>query len=175
LQYNLNISTLVWKNLIPIKHFMIRNYTKPNLKSKMKRETNIRVVRLILLVIVAAFLKIPGYGEKIADLPEIRYPFSIDIGHNRLFVADIKSMVHIYELQGNSTYFVRTFGQNGQGPGEFQFIHRLRVNGKEIEIPTHGKYATFSLDGKFLKEFRLRIRPFKNGIYKVGKTLSSDI
>ncbi|MEN8155266.1 MAG: hypothetical protein ABFR75_14725 [Acidobacteriota bacterium] len=110
-----------------------------------------------------------SYGEKMAELPMVMKPFSMTIGQGRLYIIEEKSKIHIFKIGNNNARFIKTFGTYGEGPGEFRFIHRLAVRNNYLEIPTSGKYARFTLDGKLIDEKKLPFRVFKNGIYKTEK------
>ena len=65
--------------------------------------------------------------------------------------------------------FIKTFGREGQGPGEFGFMCRIRVLKDHLDISGHHKLARFSLDGEYIDEVKVPISMFKGGIYQVGE------
>lgn len=75
---------------------------------------------------------------------------------DNLYVADSK-LHSIFKFNKNQE-FLFSFGQEGQGPGEF--MGRLRIsagNDGNIYISDHGSYRfyIFSSNGKFIRQFRL--------------------
>jgi len=124
--------------------------------------------RIILIsIFLFSFFNV-SYGEKIADLPMVMNPFFITIGHGRIYITEKNSSIHIFKLDNGNVVFEKTFGEKGEGPGEFKFIHRLSVKDDYLEIPSFGKYARFTFEGKFIDEKKLPFRVFKNNIYKIG-------
>ena len=111
----------------------------------------------------------PAKAEMVARLPQVLRPFYLTFTNERIYIAEDSSKIHMYSWNPKGVVFERTFGQQGEGPGEFDFIHQIRPLKDHLEIPTFGKFARFSLDGKFLDEIKLPIRVFKNAIYRVGE------
>jgi hypothetical protein len=61
--------------------------------------------------------------------------------------------IKIFDKSGKH---IRTFGERGQGPGEFQSPTRMYLaRGKEITVLDSGKLSYFSEEGKFIKEISL--------------------
>ncbi len=115
-------------------------------------------------------------AEKIATLIQVMQPNFLAITDQRIYVVEQSAKIHIYKQGLSNLVFEKTFGREGQGPGEFDFIHRLRPLKEHLEIPTLGKFACFTLDGRFINEIKLPISVFKNRIYQVGENyLARDL
>ncbi|MFZ5516839.1 MAG: NHL repeat-containing protein [Candidatus Zhuqueibacterota bacterium] len=73
-----------------------------------------------------------------------------------IFILDM-GMNHIkkYDSAGN---YVKTIGQKGQGPGEFESIMKMEID--EIDniyvIDIYGRVQVFDNDGNYLHEFRIQ-------------------
>jgi hypothetical protein len=135
----------------------------------MKEQRVRRGIRWLLFILSTVFIMMPLSAEMVARMPQVLRPFFITITAGRLYVVEDSSKVHIFNMDPKGVAFVKTFGQEGEGPGEFDFIHQIRVRKDHLEIPTLGKFARFSLDGLFIDEIKLPIRVFKNGIYQMGE------
>lgn len=72
-----------------------------------------------------------------------------------IFILDM-GMNHIkkYDSSGN---FVKTIGQKGQGPGEFESIIKMEIDEKDniYVIDIYGRVQVFDTDGNYLREFRI--------------------
>jgi len=123
------------------------------------------------LVIVAslAFAAKPAPGELVAKLPQVLNPFFITIAEGRLYIVENSSTAHIYTMGEKGITFVKTFGREGQGPGEFDFMYLIRVFKDHLDIPGSNKLSRFSLDGEYINEVKLPIGAFKGGIYRHGE------
>jgi len=115
-------------------------------------------------------------AEKIGIPTCVMRPNFMTIANQRIYIVEQPAKIHLYRIEPGRLAFVKTFGCEGQGPGEFDFIHRLRPLKDHLEIPTAGKFARFTLDGRFLDEIKLPISVFKNRIFRVGENyLARDL
>jgi hypothetical protein len=123
------------------------------------------------LVITAslAFAVAPAPGELVAKLPQVLDPFFITMADGRIYIVENSSTAHIYTMGAKGVTFVKTFGREGQGPGEFDFMYLIRVFKDHLDIPGSQKLARFSLDGEYINEVKLPIQAFKGGIYRLGE------
>lgn len=78
---------------------------------------------------IAAWLAL-GAGtasaELVAKLPQVMNPFHLAIADGRMSIVEDSVAVHIYKLDAQGAAFVKTFGRQGQGPGEFDYIYSVR-------------------------------------------------
>jgi len=123
----------------------------------------------LLFVFSIAFAAKPAPGELVAKLPQVLNPFFITIADGRLYIVENSSTAHIYTVGAKGVTFVKTFGRQGQGPGEFDFMYLIRVFKDHLEIPGSQKLARFSLEGEYINEVKLPIGAFKGGIYRLGE------
>lgn len=110
----------------------------------------------------------PVAAELVAELPQARSPLFMAVAAGRLYLIDDSCKIHSYNVKGRKVEYIKTFGHEGEGPGEFKWLLHLRVKGDHLEIPTIGKLARFSLDGQFLDEVKVPVRTFKNMIARIG-------
>jgi len=134
----------------------------------MNKKTPILVMTGILLAGTFAATADSSSIEVVARLPQVLRPFFLAMNQERIYVITEASQIHIYRRGQKGVAFEKTFGHEGEGPGEFHFIHQIRIRPDHLDIPTLGKFARFSLDGRFLDEKRLSIQVFKNNISQVG-------
>lgn len=108
----------------------------------------------ISLVLAVLCLSPPLYGKKAAVWEEIMKPKELVIDNGQIFVTDEK-VIHIYNLKDFK--WMKTFGKEGEGPGEFKFSQKLTPYPEYLLINTVGKLMYFSRQGEFLRERRTDI------------------
>jgi hypothetical protein len=118
----------------------------------------------------------PAAGELVAKLPEVMDPFHMTMADGRLYIVENFSVAHLYMTGKKGVSFVKTFGREGQGPGEFDFMYRIRVLGDVLDISASHKLVRFSRDGDYLDEVKVPVGMFKGGIYRIGENyLAGDL
>lgn len=132
------------------------------------RKTPVLFLWIFLILGIALPAK-PASAELMAKLPKVMNPFFMTIADGRLYIVEDSVTVHLYRLGAKDVSFVTTFAREGQGPGEFDFIHQLRVRDDHLDIPGRNKLARFSLEGEYLDEIKLPIDVFKGGLYRLGE------
>ena len=122
------------------------------------------------LAIAAALALSTGTAsaELIAKLPQVLNPFFLTIADGRMYVVENSVAAHIYAIDSRGVSFVKTFGREGQGPGEFDFIYTIRVFKDHLDIPGFNKLVRFSLDGDYLSEVAVTVGVFKGAVYRLG-------
>jgi hypothetical protein len=125
-------------------------------------------MRKVTLFAVLLLAVAPLAAEMIAKLPQVVSPICIALTQDRIYVVDDPVKVHIYVRRPGGIEFVKTFGREGDAPGEFLEIFKVQPLQDRLEIVSHGKISTFSLDGRFRDELKLPIRFFKDGIFRIG-------
>ncbi len=88
--------------------------------------------------------------------------FDIDSEGNVYFISS--SQIFKFDKKGN---FVKTFGKEGQGPGEFQRPANLGVNSKgEIAVTDIRNYkiSFFQRDGTLIKEIKIKLLGIEDGV-----------
>ena len=99
-----------------------------------------------------------------------------DLGIGSIYEYDIDSEGNIYFASSEQLYkfdnegnFIQTIGQKGQGPGEYQNVHALRITGSEeisVYDADNAKFLFFNLDGTLKEEIKKKSRIFTFlGIY----------
>ena len=129
----------------------------------------LRRIFCLAIVLAAVGGGIPLKAEKLAVLPQVMRPNYLAFTDQRIYVVEESAKIHIFAKSPKGIVFEKTFGQEGKGPGEFDWIHRIRPLKDHLEIPTEGKFARFTLDGHFINEIKLPVSVFKNRIYRVGE------
>lgn len=127
-----------------------------------------RLLKLVSVLVIAFAPGPAASGELVAKLPQVMNPFFVTIADGRLYVVENTPAVHYFKIGERGVSFVRTFGREGQGPGEFDFIYLVRVYGDHLDVPGSHKLARFSLDGEYLDEIKFPVGVFKGGIYRLG-------
>jgi hypothetical protein len=126
---------------------------------------------LLLSLAVAAVLALfagTASAELVAKLPQVMNPFHLSIADGRIYIVEDSVAVHIYTLNAQGVSFVKTFGREGQGPGEFDYIYTVRPFKDHLDIPGSHKLARFSLNGDYISEVPVTVGVFKGGAYRLG-------
>ncbi len=128
---------------------------------------------LLLFLFNIASASGPESPDLVAKLPQVMNPFFITMADGRLYIVENSATAHLYTIGAKGVTFVKTFGREGQGPGEFDFMYLIRVFKDHLDIPGSYKLARFSLDGDYIGEVKLPIGAFKGGIYRLGENYVS--
>ena len=128
----------------------------------------LKILFCLTFVLVAVGGGISLKAEKLAVLPQVLRPNFIAVTEQRVYVVEESAKIHIFARSPKGIVFEKTFGQAGEGPGEFDWIHQMRPLKDHLEIPTQGKFARYTLDGRLIDEVKLPFRVFKNWIFRVG-------
>jgi len=107
-------------------------------------------------------------AELVAKLPQVMNPFFITIADGRIYIVENSVAVHIFTLDPQGLSFVKTFGREGQGPGEFDYIYTVRPFKDHLDIPGSHKLARFSPDGDYISEVAVTVGMFKGAAYRLG-------
>lgn len=122
---------------------------------------------LLVVTTVLAFSTGTASAELVAKLPQVMNPFFLTIADGRMYIVENSVEVHIYALDPQGIAFITTFGREGQGPGEFNFIYTVRPFKDHLDIPGLNKLARFTLDGDYLSEVKLTFGVFKGAVYRL--------
>lgn len=131
----------------------------------------VRIRSLLLRLAVAAALALTAgtaSAELVAKLSEVLNPFSLMIAGGRIYIVENSVTAHIYTLDPKGASFVKTFGREGQGPGEFDFMYVIRAFKDHLDISGSHKLARFSLDGDYISEVAVTVGGFKGAFYRLG-------
>jgi hypothetical protein len=125
----------------------------------------------LLRLAIAAVLTLSAgtaSAELIAKLPQVMNPFHLAIADGRIYIVEDSVAVHIFTLDPQGASFVKTFGREGQGPGEFDYVYTVRPFKDHLDIPGSHKLARFSLDGDYISEVPVTVGVFKGAAYRLG-------
>ncbi|MDJ0835020.1 MAG: 6-bladed beta-propeller [Acidobacteriota bacterium] len=95
--------------------------------------------------------------ERPGDVTEDIYlsnPYSMEFSADgRLFIADrTTSQIHCWNADGS---YKKTFGQQGEGPGELFFPYKIEATGNKLFVwSQNAQMSIFDLDGKFERSFK---------------------
>ena len=94
-------------------------------------------------------------SRKLGNLPDLMKPESIMVQENDLYVVE-GATIHVYSIADLKPR--RTFGKQGQGPGELTvgpgYSNKITVFKDHLVAECRDKLIFFSRDGKFRKEIR---------------------
>lgn len=110
----------------------------------------------------------PASADLVAKLPQVMEPFYMTIVNGRLYIVEGSASVQMYDLGAKGAAFVKAFGRQGQGPGEFNFIYLVRVLGDHLDVSGTNTLARFSLAGEFMDQVSVPVPFFKGAIYRLG-------
>ncbi len=116
----------------------------------------------VLFIFLFAF--VPLGAEKLATLTQPASPSNIYIHNGQLFVADFPS-IHVYSMKDFK--LIKTFGRQGEGPGEFMRFVRILFQGEHIVVHNALRLAYFSKDFVFQKQRRVP-ETFDRGLKFMG-------
>jgi len=128
-------------------------------------------IRLSILLAITAVLALSAgtaSAELVAKLPQVMNPYVIAISDGRIYIVEDSVSVHIFDLGPQGVTFVKTFGREGQGPGEFDYIYTVRPFKDHLDIPGSHKLARFSRDGDYQSEVAVTVGAFKGAVYRLG-------
>jgi hypothetical protein len=127
--------------------------------------------RIGLMAIAAGLtaLALPASAELVAKLPQVQNPFYFTITDGRMYIVENSVAAHIFTLGPKGVAFVKTFGREGQGPGEFDFLYLIRVFKDHLDLPGSHKLARFSLNGDYVSEVAVTVGAFKGAVYRLGE------
>jgi len=116
----------------------------------------IKKIILILAVLLLLFTDLVSASNK-AVLPEVIKPAAIAVEGNHVFITEGTS-IHIYSL--NPFKYIKKFGKEGEGPGEFLRTPYLIPFPDHLFIINPAKLMFFSKDGVFQREIKLPFHYF---------------
>lgn len=132
-----------------------------------------RKLSIAMLIILLVF---PGLamGRVVSVFKEILKPNRIYLDRENIYITE-RTTVFIYSMKDYR--FVRKFGGNGEGPGEFKVPLFLVPMGNNLLISSVGKISYFSKQGELLKEIKNEsgsgyFYPLNNGF--VGSTYTQE-
>ena len=106
----------------------------------------------VLVLSLTAALALPAGADKLADLPDLAKPSALEAHQGRLYIMD-SDCVHIYQLDPFKK--LRTFGTQGDGPGEFNSTPLLKFTKEFMYAFTMGKMIKFHKDGTFISQTKV--------------------
>ena len=118
---------------------------------------------VFFLFSVLIVLTCNGYAAKLADLPKIMKPTSLQIVENDFFITE-RTNFFVYSLKDFKQK--GKFGAKGEGPGEFNSRIQLKIMPGSYFVCSYFKFAFFKKDGTLIKENKItgfsEVIPFKD-------------
>ncbi len=123
-------------------------------------------IAMMAIILILQVLAIHPAAVKSVPLPDVLKPSSLAADHSRIYIGDGPS-VRMYDRKTHK--FIKCFGKNGEGPGEFMvypgFGVDVFVQQEALFITSVNRVSYFTKEGGFIKEKRTPVRP----IYPLGK------
>lgn len=113
---------------------------------------------LILFLIFFHTFPGPAKAEKVVPFPQLGKPNSITVDKNHVYITD-QGTIAIYSLENFK--LERTFGRQGEGPGEFALLPqdkiglRIALHDDYILVNSPGRVSFFTKQGEFKKQIIL--------------------
>ncbi len=107
----------------------------------------------VLLLIVATLA-----AEMIARLPQVVNPLGIALTQDRIYIVDDPATVHMYARRPGGIEFVKSFGREGDAPGEFMEIFRCSRSWITWRSLSTARSRTSPWTAGFRDELKLPIR-----------------
>jgi hypothetical protein len=127
--------------------------------------------RVFLLILILSVPATTALAQKVLTLEEVAHPFQFYVDTDRIYVTEgVK--IYIYSLKDYR--LIKTFGKEGEGPGEILLRRRggndqvlLTVLKDFLVVNTVSKLIYFSKEGEFIKEKKTTkagrwLAPFEN-------------
>lgn len=93
-------------------------------------------------------------AKKIAELPLLNRPSDLVLEASRIYIADCPQ-VHIYDLMQDKLVYLKSFGREGMGPGEFELnpAHfNVYILPDSLFVYSRAKVAYFTRKGELIRE-----------------------
>jgi hypothetical protein len=113
---------------------------------------NRKMTFAVFLFFVPIVLTFNGYAAKLADLPNVMKPLSLQIVGDDFFITEGPTFF-VYSLKDFKQK--GKFGAKGQGPGEFNSRIQLIIMPGSYLACSYYKFAFFKKDGTLIKENRI--------------------
>jgi hypothetical protein len=117
-----------------------------------------RIVLIILCFLLFLFLIDLSAETRVIPLPQIINPDAFQLDSDIMVVAQ-KASISVYSLRDFK--IIRTFGKEGEGPGEFQLLPvgsglEIDIFPEAIVVNSIGKTSFYSRKGEFIKEKKIQ-------------------
>ncbi len=111
---------------------------------------------IVLFVLLLSLCLSYGFAKRLADLPQLAYPISIEIDENELYVLD-EAVVYVYSLKDYR--FLRKFGKKGERQGQLlpnsEVPLVMNIANGNVFLNSQIKMIRFSKKGEIIKEQRI--------------------
>jgi len=113
-----------------------------------------KVLFFIIILLISNFFV---FAKKLANFPELTKYLKITIGKDKIYISDGKEYkIRIYSRKNYK--YIKSFGNKGEGPGEFvNYPSRVFIRKEKLILLNNREYH-FTLNGKLIKERKLKIR-----------------
>ena len=134
----------------------------------------------VILVLFFLLCGTQGIAKKLANLPQVTTPVTIDIYNDELYVLD-ETVVYVYSLK--DFRLARRFGEKGEGKGQLtpntEVPLGMNIENGNIYLNSQLKMIKYSTDGKILQEqqipFSFQTIPFGNEFASIKITVGPAV
>ncbi|UCH97762.1 MAG: hypothetical protein JSV88_13165 [Candidatus Aminicenantes bacterium] len=138
--------------------------------NKLLRSVSVKKKAVVFTLLLTLGLSY-GFAKKLAKLPQLTNPISIEIHDHELYVLD-DVVVYVYSLKDYR--LLRKFGKKGEGPGKLspnsEVPLAMNIFNGDVFLNSQIKMIRFSKTGEIIKEQQI---PFSFQIIPFGKNYVS--
>lgn len=113
-----------------------------------------------IIMLVSGYI----YAAKLGSIPDIFKPIQIALDDTAIYISD-QNKIRVYSLKDFK--LLRTIGGYGEGPGEFLYGPKIKIQKDDVLLYSFTKFSRFTKDGKLLVEKKLA-GPILGDIYPIG-------
>ena len=117
-------------------------------------------MKKVTVIFMILFLASSIQATKLAEFPKLNNPVQIAVLQNRLYISE-KAVLYIYSMKDFT--LIKSFGGEGEGPGEFKRYAAIEIHDGKLFINSVGKISIYKKDGTMEKEVRAKgdVRMFR--------------
>ena len=123
--------------------------------NKLLRSVQVKKVTVVFILVLSLCFS-DGFAKKLAALPQLTNPVSIEIDEDELYVLD-EVLVHVYSLKDYR--LLRKFGKKGEGQGQLmpntEVPVVMNIANRNLFLNSQIKMIRFSKKGEIIKEQRI--------------------
>jgi len=110
-------------------------------------------VIILTIILLAMIIVNPLPARKVGNMPEVSNFSELYIFKNKVYAIDTKIHVDIYEL--NPFRYIKQASKYGAGPGECPVMPSMVIYPDYFYLFRYGRCMYFSLNGDYIKEYRI--------------------
>jgi len=106
-----------------------------------------------MIILLAMAMVNPLLARKLGNMPEVSNISTFYVYKNKAYAIDLKIHVDIYEL--NPFRYIKQASKYGAGPGECPVMPAIAIYPDYFYLFRYGRCMYFSLNGDYIKEYRI--------------------